>query len=169
MQTESTRTITYFWLPNGANGWMSNWSLHSVRDDRGVEFKTAEHYVMWHKAMMMGDEISAAKIIEAETPAEVKKIGRGVKPWNEQKWVSVREDVVRRALELKVSQHRDIQSRLLGTNQSILAEASPYDKVWGIGLSARDENAADPSKWRGLNLLGKQWMIVREALRSPVL
>lgn len=39
------------------------------------------------------------------------------------------------------------------------------DRVWGIGLAARDEGADDPERWRGPNLLGFALMEARERLR----
>jgi ribA/ribD-fused uncharacterized protein len=43
-------------------------------------------------------------------------------------------------------------------------EASPYDRIWGIGLAAEHEDVSRPSRWRGLNLLGFALMDVREQL-----
>jgi ribA/ribD-fused uncharacterized protein len=45
-------------------------------------------------------------------------------------------------------------------------EASPLDRVWGIGLTADDPRAADPSSWLGLNLLGEALMEVRSRLSA---
>ena len=45
-------------------------------------------------------------------------------------------------------------------------EASPYDRIWGIGLKASDKGANDPERWPGLELLGFALMSVRENLRS---
>ena len=46
----------------------------------------------------------------------------------------------------------------------MLVEASPYDKVWGIGLSTDDENAEKPLQWKELNLLAFILMKVRKKL-----
>ena len=54
--------------------------------------------------------------------------------------------------------------RSLGTTGRVLVEASPLDRVWGIGLAADDERAMDPTKWRGPNLLGFALMEARERL-----
>ncbi|MNI91462.1 hypothetical protein D3C73_1491250 [compost metagenome] len=56
--------------------------------------------------------------------------------------------------------------RLLATGDRILVEASPSDKIWGIGLAPDDPNAQIPARWLGQNLLGKALMEVREYLRN---
>jgi predicted NAD-dependent protein-ADP-ribosyltransferase YbiA (DUF1768 family) len=48
----------------------------------------------------------------------------------------------------------------------VLVEASPRDRVWGIGISAGHEHATDPARWRGLNLLGFALMEARAGLRT---
>lgn len=50
----------------------------------------------------------------------------------------------------------------------ILAEASPYDKVWGIGLSADDPRALVQRKWQGENKLGEALMDVRRQLKEDM-
>jgi len=57
---------------------------------------------------------------------------------------------------------------LLATGDRVLVEASPRDRVWGIGLGASSERAEDPRQWRGLNLLGFALMRARAALRENV-
>ncbi|MDG4865613.1 NADAR domain-containing protein, partial [Streptomyces sp. T-3] len=57
-----------------------------------------------------------------------------------------------------------LRSFLLGTGERVLVEASPLDRVWGIGLAKDDERADDPARWRGLNLLGFALMEARERL-----
>jgi ribA/ribD-fused uncharacterized protein len=56
--------------------------------------------------------------------------------------------------------------KLLATGDSIIAEASPYDQVWGIGLSEEDPLAQNISTWNGKNLLGKILMSVREKIKN---
>ena len=51
--------------------------------------------------------------------------------------------------------------------QRVLVEASPVDRIWGIGLAADDERAADPARWPGLNLLGFALMEARAKLQEP--
>ena len=51
-----------------------------------------------------------------------------------------------------------------GTRERILVEASPLDRIWGIGLAAADPAAAAPSTWNGLNLLGFALMDARDTL-----
>ena len=46
----------------------------------------------------------------------------------------------------------------------VLVEASPVDRIWGIGLAADDVRAQKPGQWRGLNLLGFALMEVRREL-----
>jgi ribA/ribD-fused uncharacterized protein len=48
----------------------------------------------------------------------------------------------------------------------VLVEASPYDRIWGIGVSATDERATDPRRWPGANLLGFALMQARETLAA---
>ncbi len=55
-----------------------------------------------------------------------------------------------------------MKQQLLDTGDSILAECAVKDLVWGIGLSMKDPNRFDTTKWRGRNLLGNLLMKVRE-------
>jgi ribA/ribD-fused uncharacterized protein len=64
----------------------------------------------------------------------------------------------------KFGQRAELREFLAGTGNRVLVEASPTDRVWGIGLAATDERAADPARWRGLNLLGFALMEARARL-----
>lgn len=150
-----------FWKVEGDYGWLSNWSPHSIHEN-DIVYKTVEHYFMWHKAMAMGDTKTAQKILDAKSPIDAKKEGCNVKPWDESMWITIREKIMQRGLQLKVEQHPSVKAKLLYTRDSVIAEASPYDAVWGIGCTSTDVRALDQKLWVGKNLLGKQWMIVRE-------
>jgi hypothetical protein len=64
----------------------------------------------------------------------------------------------------KFSQHPELRKFLLGTAGRVLVEASPVDRVWGIGLAQDDPRATKPAQWRGLNLLGFALMEARSRL-----
>ena len=46
----------------------------------------------------------------------------------------------------------------------VLVEASPDDRIWGIGLAADNLNINNPHLWQGTNLLGSALMEVRSLL-----
>lgn len=132
----------------------------------GVRFATAEHYMMWGKARLFGDERAAAKIVAAGHPQEAKNLGRTITGFDEDAWVASRLEIVTAGNVEKFRQNPDLLAFLLGTRERMLVEASPVDRIWGIGLAATDEKAQDPAKWRGLNLLGEALMAARETLRD---
>jgi len=66
----------------------------------------------------------------------------------------------------KFSQHADLKEFLLNTGDRVIVEASPYDRIWGIGMATTDANAENPARWKGLNLLGFALMEVRERLKE---
>src|SRR6185503_16434085 len=95
-----------------------------------------------------------ANIIDAESPKTAKQLGREVKNFDEEIWQKHRLALVVAGNHAKFSQNLELAKFLLGTGHDILVEASPVDRVWGIGLAASDDRATNPAQWRGLNLLG---------------
>ena len=155
-----SQPLVLFWKADEENGWLSNWSPHGFTEN-DVTFRTAEHYLMYHKAMLMGDEACAKQIIRARTPLAAKELGRCVQNWDEQKWVDTRSEIICRGLRLKIDAHPELKEALAGTGWGLIAEASPYDRIWGIGLGGKSKRAENPQLWQGANLLGKAWMTVR--------
>lgn len=130
----------------------------------GVEYPTAEHWMMSAKARLFGDEKALRRILAASHPGEAKAEGRKVRDFDEALWEQHRFDLVVQGNLAKFTQHPDLGAYLSGTGDRVLVEASPVDRVWGIGLAATDERSQDPEKWRGLNLLGFALMEVRYGL-----
>jgi ribA/ribD-fused uncharacterized protein len=93
-------------------------------------------------------------------------LGRRVRGFDEQTWADERRAIVRDASVAKFGPRPELRDFLLGTGERILVEASPTDRIWGIGLAATDERTTDPQRWRGLNLLGFALMAAREQLRQ---
>ena len=132
----------------------------------GIEYKTAEHWMMAKKAQLFNDEIHFKKIIEVKSPAEAKKLGREVQNYNDEIWLKNRYQIVKEGNFYKFSQHHDLKEFLLNTKDRILVEASPVDAIWGIGMASDHQYINNPKKWRGLNLLGFALMEVRDELRK---
>ncbi|MGK4583387.1 NADAR family protein [Kitasatospora sp. HPMI-4] len=133
----------------------------------GVTYATAEHWMMASKARLFGDDQVLPKILAARTPAEAKKLGRLVRGFDEKRWAAERFELVIQGNVAKFGQDEALREYLLGTAQRVLVEASPLDRLWGIGLAASNERAAKPAEWRGLNLLGFALMEARTRLAAP--
>ena len=131
---------------------------------KGVVFVTGEQYMMYAKAMLFNDAEVAAKILKTNDPAEQKRLGRQVKGFVQKTWDDRCVSILSAGIFHKFNQHPDLKKALLETGNTILVEASPYDKIWGIGLSADDPRAMDPTQWKGKNLLGKVLTNVRARL-----
>jgi ribA/ribD-fused uncharacterized protein len=144
-------------------GALSQWWPSPFTVD-GVTYRTAEHWMMAGKARLFGDERAIPRILQARTPAEAKKLGRLVEGFNDERWAAERFDLVVRGNVAKFGQDESLLAYLLGTGNRVLVEASPLDRVWGIGLAADDERATTPTGWRGLNLLGFALMEARARL-----
>ncbi|WP_245655206.1 NADAR family protein [Nocardia coubleae] len=145
------------------SGCLSQWWPAPFSVD-GERFATAEHYMMWRKALLFGDFEAAERVLEVAHPAEAKKMGRLVRGFDQSIWEEARFDIVVAGSVAKFGSDAELRSYLVGTAGRVLVEASPMDRVWGIGLSAKDERAGDPTRWRGLNLLGFALMRAREEL-----
>lgn len=152
----------FFWKNED---YMSNW-YKSEFVLHGLTFNCAEQYMMYSKAMVFGDTYHAQKIMQTKSQSEQKSYGRKVRNYNDDVWSEVRLEVMYDALIAKFKQNDDIREQLLSTGDLHLVEASPYDKIWGIGMDENDPNATNPEKWNGDNLLGEVLMIVREKLRK---
>lgn len=130
----------------------------------GVRYATAEHWMMAGKARLFGDAEAERRVLAAEHPAEAKKVGRLVRGFDDAVWARERFRLVVEGSVHKFAADDDLGMFLLGTGERVLVEASPMDRIWGIGLAADDEAASDPERWRGLNLLGFALMEARERL-----
>ncbi|MFD6873125.1 MULTISPECIES: NADAR family protein [unclassified Streptomyces] len=144
---------------------LSQWwpSAFTVGD---VRYPTAEHWMMAGKARLFADPEAERAALEAGSPAQAKAAGRLVRGFDDAVWARERFALVVEGSVHKFDSDPALRSYLLGTGTRVLVEASPMDRIWGIGLAADDERALDPTRWRGLNLLGFALMEARERLRE---
>ncbi|WP_328536391.1 NADAR family protein [Streptomyces sp. NBC_00344] len=133
----------------------------------GVRYATAEHWMMAGKARLFADGETEQRALDAANPALAKKAGRLVRGFDDTVWQRERYRIVVEGSVHKFAQHPQLREFLLATGDRVLVEASPVDRIWGIGLAADDERAQQPDRWRGLNLLGFALMDARERLRTP--
>jgi hypothetical protein len=130
-------------------------------------FNCAEQYMMYGKAQLFDDGDAAAKILAADHPREHKALGRKVKRFDDAAWKRAREGIVMAGSRAKFTQNAALLATLLATAGTTLVEASPYDRIWGIGLAATDARAQDSNQWKGQNLLGKILTALRDELSQP--
>ncbi|MEV7416715.1 NADAR family protein [Streptomyces sp. NPDC089919] len=130
------------------------------------EYATAEHWMMAGKARLFDDPQALAAVLAARTPAEAKKAGRLVRGFDGALWERERYDLVVAGSVHKFASDPALLAFLLGTGERVLVEASPLDRIWGVGLAADSPDVLDPARWRGLNLLGFALMDARERLRG---
>jgi ribA/ribD-fused uncharacterized protein len=132
----------------------------------GERYGSAEHFMMAEKARLFGDEEMRARILAAPSPGAAKRFGRAVRGFQESAWVGARFDIVVRGSVAKFQQSPPLAAFLLGTKDRVLVEASPVDRIWGIGMAVDAPGADNPEKWRGLNLLGFALMTARSRLAA---
>lgn len=156
-------TFIGFHNPDEEYGFLSNWYLSDFIVD-GIQFSSLEQYMMYQKAVHFQDEITASKILSTTDVAEIKQLGRQVSGYDENMWNGIRQIVVYEGLLAKFSQNNELRKLLKDTGNAILAECAVKDTIWGIGLSMKDPNRFDRSKWKGQNLLGYSLMMVRDKL-----
>jgi ribA/ribD-fused uncharacterized protein len=134
-------------------------------ESNGVVYKTAEHFMMAEKARVFGDDDAFARVLAAASPAEAKAVGRTVRGYVDATWEEARFAAVVRGNVAKFGQNADLRRFLCATGDRVIVEASPRDRVWGIGMGASNPDARNPLRWRGRNLLGFALMEAREQLR----
>lgn len=151
---------TFFW----SNGSIySNWHLAPITID-GITYNCCEQYMMAKKAKLFGDMVTWQSVMETPLPREQKALGRQVKNFNPDIWAVIARDVVFRANMAKFTQHNELESAIFETRHTLLVEASPYDTVWGIGMSEEDAIRVGVAHWRGTNWLGQVITEVRESI-----
>ncbi len=156
--------VVAFWKVGNEYGVFSNWYLRYM-EIHAKKYNSVEQYMMYQKALIFGDDEIAHEIMQTHSMSKIKALGRRVRNYDDKKWNEVRYDVVLTAVRAKFTQHEDLKRVLLETGDAEIVEASPYDRIWGIGTN-RPHEIMDKQKWKGQNLLGKALMQVREELNN---
>jgi ribA/ribD-fused uncharacterized protein len=157
---KTTDKMVLFW-----GGKFSQWYPHKMTID-GIEYNCCEQYMMAQKAILFQDQKALTLIMAAKDPRDQKRFGRMVENFNGPMWDRIAQDVVYRANLEKFSNDEEMKKYILATDDKEIVEASPYDKIWGIGLGEEDPRALDKAQWQGTNFLGEALMRVRETLKK---
>ena len=153
--------VVLFWHYPSA---FSQWTQSPFTKDL-VEYNCAEQFMMTSKARLSGDDTALSAILASNDPREQKRLGRRVRHFDHELWQPHCENIVLQGTLAKFFQNNEMRFALLQTGDRRLAEASPHDNLWGIGLSACDPRASSPDSWCGKNLLGQALENARELLR----
>ena len=157
------KKVIGFHNPDEPYGYLSNWYLADFTLD-GQRFSSLEQYMMYQKAQLFQDSKRAAQILATDNVGKIKALGRAVEHYDDIVWNGLRQLIVYEGLLEKFTQNEELKEKLLATRDALLAECAMQDKIWGIGLSMKDERRFDPEEWLGQNLLGFALMRVREKL-----
>lgn len=157
------RKIICFHNPDEANGYLSNWYLSDFCVNN-IRYSSMEQYMMYQKALLFDDREMGEKILDTDNVGKIKALGRAVKNYEDILWNGLRQLIVYQGLLEKFQQNIELKEKLLATQNHILAECAVQDRIWGIGLSMKDERRFDLDKWQGQNLLGFSLMRVRAVL-----
>lgn len=163
---DEDRDIFYFWHGPLSNFYESQFTYRLNKDDRHLDVLVgcSEQAYMLEKAIYFKDLEIAKKLVEKPLVGNhAKSLGRKVSGFNNKEWDKVKYDIMIDVLyqKFKNDKFKDI---LLDTNDSILVEASPYDKVWGIGLSVETMKDNPYKVFEGENMLGRALMEVRNII-----
>jgi ribA/ribD-fused uncharacterized protein len=123
---------------------------------------------MYCKARFFNDLKVADEILAVETPQMAKELGRQVRNYVDSEWDKVRYNYMRDVNLERFRQDEFLRAKILNQEYDgkVFVEASPVDRIWGIGLPLDDDGIFDESKWTGRNLLGKALTEVRSIIKE---
>lgn len=152
----------YFWREDSP---FSNFNTHAPFIYKGNTFTNSEQAFMYMKSLEFKDLESTHKILLETSPKQVKKLGRGVKNYDDKIWTEKREAIMKDILRTKFSVPY-YRNKLLKTGDAELVEASPFDRIWGIGLASSDSRSKSKDTWLGQNLLGKILTEIKDEIKE---
>ena len=151
--------------------WLSNYQRTKFDVEwKGVKytFTSTEQGFMYIKAITFGDNVTAQKILNTDDPNRCRKLGRQVKGYNDAEWAKIRYDVFYTLNWAKYNQDKKLQEKLLDPqfDGKKFVEASPIDKIWGIGYAEDNPNIEFTDMYWGKNYLGRILTNIRKRLKS---
>ena len=130
-------------------GEFSNFAYFPIKLD-GKMWHTTEHYF---QAQKFADQQYQEKIRAERSPMIAARLGRDRKQKLRHDWESVKNNVMKKALVTKFTQHEDLKKLLISTGDAKLIEHTVNDAYWGDGGDGK-----------GQNFLGRLLMQVRDEI-----
>lgn len=130
-------------------------------------FKTTEQGFMFFKALTFEDYEIAKEIYNSgDNPDKCRKLGRKVKDYDDKIWNLIRWNLFFNLNYQKYKQDEKLQEKLLDSkfDNKKFVEASPIDKIWGVGLDENNPLIDNEENWLGHNYLGNILTSIREKL-----
>ena len=157
--------FVFFWSHRTMKpGCLSNWWRCKFVVN-GTEYNCTEQYMMAQKAMLFGDTRHLQDILSTADPKRIKELGRMVENFDARVWDKHKAQIMFDGCYAKFSQNQELRDYICSFgNEVTFVEASPYDRVWGIGLRSTDPRAQHPEQWLGQNLLGQTLTLVQHRL-----
>ena len=161
------------------NHCFSQWYQGKPFSVNGRTYMTAEQYMMSEKALLFKDLFHYSLIMEESSPKKCKELGRLVTGFDPITWDNALREIIFHGNLGKFQSDITLVDALLGTENAILVEASPYDGIYGAGLAENDLLNPDgtlkvhPKNWRNpkdgtqaTNHLGFVLMGIRDLFRQ---
>jgi len=151
-----TNKYAFFYTEWPSNFYKTNFKWKAFNEEHC--FFCTEQAFMWAKAKYFKDETTAKQIIlEKLNPLICKRLGRKVKNYIDSEWEKTRYEMMLKPNIERFYQDIVLRNKIIDSkfNGLIFVEASPYDKIWGVGLDQNDPKIDDEKNWKGRNLLGK--------------
>jgi hypothetical protein len=117
------------------------------------------------KAEFCGDIERLDEIMKQKDGGQSLIEGKKIRNLSKKNWEEVEIEVMKKVNREKYIQNPALKAILLATNDSILAEASPRDKRWGIGFPLHGVEKEQRQKW-GDNNFGKVLMSLRSDFKA---
>jgi len=146
----------------------SNWHPSKFMVN-GVVYNCSEQYFMAGKARLFGDTVALEEILKSDDPAYQKSVGKQIRGFDQHVWDANAKGIMYDACRHKFEQNLDMLKELTDTGTRILVEASPKDRIWGIGLHWKSELCDDPKNWLGTNWLGQTLTKVRDDILADII
>lgn len=162
----STKIIGFYRQTECPYGCFSQWYFNDkqFKNYEDIYFNSSEQFMMSEKAKLFNDMKTYDKIMKSIDQKKIKAYGKKVKNFDDNIWLNNNYRILLEGNLLKFSQNPKLKKLLLETNNKIIVEASPYDKIYGIGMSKNNKDFLNIDKW-GKNLLGQVLMEIRNLLK----